>query len=84
MALAHLIMGDGTYRGGGIILCTDSYSLQDVVRWINVLIIRYRLNPAVHTDRGGYRIYIPKNSMLILIPVVKPYRVPSMLYKLGI
>jgi len=38
----------------------------------------------VHTDRGGYRIYIPKNSMLILIPVVKPYRVPSMLYKLGI
>jgi len=84
VALAHLIMGDGTYRGGGIRLCTDSYSLQDVVRLINVLIIRYRLNPTVHTDRGRYRIYIPKNSMLILIPVVKPHMVPSMLYKLGI
>lgn len=84
MALAHLIMGDETYWGVGIRLCTDSYSLQDVVRLINVLIIRYRVNPTVHTDRGRYIIYIPKNSVLILIPVLKPHKVPSMLNKLGI
>lgn len=41
MALAHLIMGDGGFKSQGIYLCTDSYSIQDVVKLINVLILRY-------------------------------------------
>ena len=43
IALAHLIMGDGSVSRHGLVLCTDSYSIEDVVRLINVLIIRYRL-----------------------------------------
>ena len=84
VALAHLIMGDGTYRQGGLRLCTDSYTITDVVRLMNVLIVRYRLKVTLHTDRGMYRIYLSKSSMPILISVVKPYMVASMLYKLGI
>lgn len=35
-ALAHLIMGDGTSdHGRGVVLCTDSYTLQDVIKLMN-------------------------------------------------
>jgi hypothetical protein len=78
-------MGDGTNEHGfGIILCTDSYSLQDILRLMNVLMIRYRLNCTLrkgHTPTN-YRIYIKKSSMPLLISVVTPYYHNSMLYKL--
>ena len=41
IALAHLIMGDGSIKRHGLILCTDSYSIEDVVRLMNVLIVKY-------------------------------------------
>ena len=44
IALAHLIMGDGSVKKYGLILCTNSYSIQDVVLLMNVLIIRYILD----------------------------------------
>jgi len=43
VALAHLIMGDGSAHKSGLYICTDSYHITDVVRLINVLIIKYRL-----------------------------------------
>ena len=32
IALAHWIMGDGAIRNKGLILCTDSFTLQDNVK----------------------------------------------------
>jgi len=32
IALAHLIMGDGSVERHGLIICTDSYSIEDVIR----------------------------------------------------
>ena len=43
IALAQFIMGNGTYYKE-ITLCTDSYSIQKLIRLINVFIIRYDLN----------------------------------------
>ncbi len=43
IALAHLIMGDGESRTFGLVLCTNSFTVKDVVRLMNVLIIRYRI-----------------------------------------
>lgn len=43
VALAHLIMGDGSVQRHGLIICTNSFSIKDVVRLMNVLITRYRL-----------------------------------------
>jgi hypothetical protein len=65
VALAHLIMGDGIYKSKGISICTDSYSIQDVIRLMNVLIIRYDLNCTLHkaSNNLGYRIYISRNSL---------------------
>ena len=40
IALAHWIMGAGTKLNKGLILCTDSYSLSDVIKLSNVLRIK--------------------------------------------
>ena len=87
IALAHWIMGAGLRRGNGLILCTDDFSIQDVVLLINILIIRYNLKCTIHKYRPGkYRIYISSKSMTNLVSIVKPHMMPStsMLNKLNI
>lgn len=81
VALAHLIMGDGTALSSGFGICTDSFSIKDVVKLLNVLIIKYNFNCVLHNDRGRYRIYINKSSMPQLIKIVLPHMIPSMMYK---
>lgn len=84
MALAHWIMGDGVSRPYGLQLCTDSYSLTDTVRLMNVLMIRYGLICTLHKKREGqYRIYISSKSMPKLKEIVTPYMHESMSYKLS-
>jgi len=53
VALAHLILGDEKklLSRHGLIICTDFYSVEDVVRLINVLIVRYRLECTIRYDR---------------------------------
>lgn len=41
VALAHWVAGDGANSKKGLVLCTDSYSLKEVIILLNVLIIRY-------------------------------------------
>ena len=79
-------MKDGSVSRHGLLLCTNSYSVQDVVQLINVLIIRYRLECNLRLQKQnnqiGYRIYIQQSSMASLLNIVSPYMYPSMLYKL--
>jgi hypothetical protein len=84
VALAHLIMGDGSPASGGLRISTDSLTVQDVVKLSNVLIIRFGLVITLHKNGENYRIYISKKSMPFLISIVKPYMVKSMYYKLSI
>lgn len=84
VAFAHLIMGDGGFKSKGIFLCTDSYSIQDVVRLMNVLIIRYDLKCTLHRSNENYRIYISRNSVGKVVEIVKPHLITSMYYKVGI
>ena len=85
IALAHMIMGDGVARIHGLQLCTDSYSLQDTLKLLNVLTIRYQLNVSLHKKRAGqYRLYISSKSMPLLLSIVSPYMHSSMLYKIGL
>ena len=65
VALAHLIMGDGGFKSQGIYICTDSYTVSDVIRLMNVLILRYDLKCTLHkaSNKLGYRIYISRNSI---------------------
>lgn len=87
VALAHIIQGDGQTSRHGLILCTNSYSIKDVVRLINVLMVRYRLECNIREYRRSngkleFMIYIRHGSMPLLRTIVKPYMHPSMLYKI--
>lgn len=86
VALAHFIMGDGSVIHHGLIICTNNYSIQDVIRLLNVLIIRYRLECGLHLKRQNqkieYMIYIRQASMPLLRTIVTPYFHPSMYYKI--
>jgi len=78
-----------SFRGGlgdyGLVLCTDSFTLQDVVILMNVLIIRYNLECTLRVKGDKkYRIYIRSSSMPpVLRSIVSQHMVSSMLYKLG-
>jgi hypothetical protein len=83
IALAHWIMGDGYKFRKALILCTDSNTIHDVVRLMNVLIIRYRLVCSLRTIRPNqYRIFIYFKSMPLLRFIISPYMHSSMLYKI--
>ncbi|YP_008475088.1 hypothetical protein (mitochondrion) [Ogataea philodendri] len=47
IVLAHWIIGDGSKTKGGIILCTDSYSFEDISILINILILKYDIHPII-------------------------------------
>lgn len=51
IALAQLIMGDGYVERPGLTICTYSYSVEEVLRLINVLIIRYRLECTIRVHK---------------------------------
>ena len=80
-------MGDGVAKNSGLLICTDSFTIEDTVRLINVLIIKYNLNcnlsfSGAKRGKEQYRIYIQQNSMLDLYNIVYPHMQTDMLYKL--
>jgi hypothetical protein len=81
IALAHWIIGDGLWNHSGLILCTESFSIIDNVKLINILKVRYRLDCTL-TARN--RIYVTASSMPRLRAIVQPHMHPSMLYKIGV
>lgn len=81
VALLHFVIGDGSWQRSGLIICTDSYTIQDVVRLVNVLIIRYRFECTVryHTSTQPR---IKERSMPLLRTIIRPH-MPYMLHKLS-
>jgi LAGLIDADG DNA endonuclease family len=64
VALAHWIMGDGAKTTSrGLLLCTDSFTLQDVVKLMNVLRIKWNISSNLVFYNKLPRIYIPKGEM---------------------
>ena len=84
IALAHWIWGDGSKQNEGIHLSVYAFSTFDVELLIKAFNNRYNIECSIHhTDRGP-RIYISKNYMDILRPLVSSHIVPSMKYKIGL
>jgi len=75
-------MGDGNKNRHGLTISTESFSLNDTVRLINVLMVRYRLDCTMRKKSPGYTIYIKEKSMPVLRTLVQPHMHSSMLYKL--
>lgn len=86
IALAHWIMQDGSLDNKNrIILCTDSFSLEDVQRLAEhlrtQLSLIVRITPT--SNKKGHRILISSRSLADVRAMVLPHMHESMLYKLG-
>ena len=83
IALAHWIAGDGMASKKGLVLCTDSFSFEEVIKLTNVLIIRYNFICKIRLNKENqYRIYISEKSLDSLISIVRPHMDASMIYKI--
>jgi len=76
-------MGDGSKRAKGLILCTDNFNLQEVVLLINILIIKFEINPTIQKEKNKFRIYINEKSLMKIKPFISPYFVEHFLYKIN-
>jgi hypothetical protein len=83
VAFAHVIIGDGYRLGRALIICTDSFTVEEVSRLMTVLYVRYDIDSTLRYYRGKPQIYIRTSSMPTLRNLVRPYMHPSFMYKLG-
>ena len=72
-------LGDGSWNSG-IRLNFQAFSVQDNVRLINVLIIKFDLECTLHINRGKPVIYISAKSFNRIREQLRPPMVPSMYY----
>ena len=86
-------MGDGAKLGKGIFLCTDSFSLTEVILLMNILKIKFDIDSTIHyrksispIDRKTIlyypRIYINKSNLDKILLNIKPYFTKDFLYKI--
>jgi LAGLIDADG DNA endonuclease family len=87
-------MGDGSKMGKGIILCTDSFSVVEVVLLMNILLIKYDVKSTIHyvtsisptgkkiNNIKKPRIYINGNNLDKIRLYIKPYILNCFLYKI--
>ena len=75
-------MSDGTSNQYGLTICTDSFTLNEVIVLINILKLRLDLNTRVHFYKGKPRIYFPAESMPRLRFLVLPHMINFSKYKL--
>jgi len=83
-------MDDGSkVERGGLLLHTNSYTKEIVYGLSAMLNNKYNINSKVYNKKKGLNmyhiIYIPKDDYLIkLVPLIEPYFVETMKYKLGL
>jgi len=82
IALAHWIMGDGSRQNNGLHLSVYAFSIDNVNILIKALTEKYNVKCTIHQTKNGPRIYIDKTSMNLLRPIISPYIVASLKYKI--
>ena len=82
ISIAHWIMGDGSKRKNGLILCTDNFTLKEIIILMNIFKIKFNIDSTIQKEKFYFRIYINKNNIDKIKPNIKPYFVKSMLYKI--
>lgn len=79
-ALAHWVMGDGSYNTG-ITLQTQCFTIKELVLIINVLMIKLNLECTIHKQDDYSVIYIKRKSLKKNLHNILPYIHPTLLYK---
>ena len=73
----------GCKRAKGLILCTDNFNLQEVVLLVNILILKFDINPTIQKEKNKFRIYINEKNLIKIKPFILPYFVDHFLYKIN-
>ena len=84
LALAILIMDDGSWKDPGVRIATNCFTKEEVELLSLALETKFNLKSSLHKNNMRYQLYIKKESIPLLRELVLPYTVPSMLYKLGL
>lgn len=82
ISLAHWIMGDGAKHNRGLILCTDGFTIKEVILLMNIMKIKFDINPTMYQFKNKPRIHILKFDLLKIRPLISPYFVEHFLYKI--
>jgi hypothetical protein len=90
-ALAFWFMDDGSFHKekGYIRIATNSFCMQDIELLKNALKDNFNLNWLIQkqkrqNDNIQFTLYLSRNQVELLIPIIKPFMVGSMYYKLGL
>jgi hypothetical protein len=89
LGLAYLICDDGSWckQGRKVILCTESFTLEDVNLLLNVLNDKFNLKCYINkkgTGHNGYRIIIPSYSIPVLQNLLALHMPSMMKHKIGL
>ncbi|RYE27649.1 MAG: hypothetical protein EOP45_00420 [Sphingobacteriaceae bacterium] len=92
LALAHWIMGDGSFDGygrglGRVVLHTDNFTHAEVQLLRDILKSKFNIESGVKVGKPdpvrGHQIRISAKSLVTLRDISMPHMYPSLLYKLG-
>ena len=84
LVLAVWIMDDGSYSKGRIDISTYSFSLEEINTLQESIKKVFGVRANYHRDRDkGFRMYFNKENTKKLIEIIRPYIIPSMMYKIG-
>jgi hypothetical protein len=84
LALAIWLMDDGYKRNdcNAIRLNTDSFTLEEQYLLQDALKVNFSIESTVHRKGKYLNLYIPGASARRLVELVRPYIIPSMIYKI--
>jgi hypothetical protein len=74
-------------KKGGLTLCSDSFTLNEVILLKDTLFDNFNLICSIHIKnilKGQYRIYISKKSLNNLQSLTNNYIIDSMKYKINL
>lgn len=80
-ALSIWFMDDGGQCGEGVKLSTESFLYEEVVILQKALLKNFNLETTIQSHKDKYIIYFPKKVCPQLYHLIKPYLLPSMVYK---
>lgn len=82
IVFAHLIMSNGIKRNKGLILCTDKFTINEIILLMNIINIKFNIKSSIHKNKDKYRIYINQVELNKIKYKLYPYFIDIFYYKI--
>jgi len=77
-------MDDGYKSGKGFYISSESFTLAENIKLVEILYNKFGLSCSVHNHTNGHRLYVKSNSLAELVNLVQPYFLSHFYYKLNL